>query len=299
MAEQEQYVSLNPDDAVAGGFMSDVDADIVKARFEETTYGGASAPTCALIIGFQKADDTEVREQIYSCGPLSKYTPSEDGTRLVPQSGQKGLSKQSNAYQLLASLVNAGWPKTGDRGLAMDISIIEGSNVHLDEITIAREFKDQPEKKAKPIAVVTKINAFPWDASKQSAGGPGKPKGAKAAAPTQKASAGAKAPAAPAASTGADAAVIDAFAKGVVLDEVIAAKGAVGKAKLVQAGFKAKYGDGDGQVPVAKKPLVVQKLGADSFLNAGAAEGLWAYDGTQVTQEVDVAQALLDGLRGE
>lgn len=298
MAEDTQgFVSLNPDDAVAGGFMSDVDADIVKARFEETTYGGRKDPSCALIVGYQKADDSEVREQIYSCGPLSKYTPSEDGTRLVPQGGQKGLSKQCNAYHFLLSLINAGWPKTGDRSLTVDISTIEGASVHLDEIVIARDFKDQADSKPKPIAVVSKINSFPWEASKQPAGGPGKAKGA--SKPTAKSTAGGKAPSAPAAASGEDAAAIDTFARTVVLEAVIAEKGAVGKAKLVQYGFKAKYGDGDGQVPAAKKPLVVQKLGADAFLNAVAAEGLWEYNGQQVTQDVEMAQTLLDGLRGE
>lgn len=300
MADQEQFVSLNPDDATAGGFMADVDADIVKARFEETTYGGNADPSCALIIGYQKAGDDEVREQIYSCGPLTKYTPSEDGTRLVPQGGQKGLSKQSNAYQLMLSLMNAGWPKTGDRSLAFDISVIEGANVHLDEIVIQREFKDQPDRKPKPIAVVSKINVFPWDAAKATAaGGPGKPKGVATPKPTAKSTAGGKAPTAPAAASSEDAAAIDTFARTVVLDALISGKGEVKKAQLVQLGFKAKYGTDAGQVPVAKKSLVVQKLGADAFLNAGAAEGYWEYDGTKVSADVEVAQSMLSMLRGE
>lgn len=291
MTDNQVYVSINPDDAVSGGFLADRDATIRKARFEETTYGGRSNPTIALIVGYELDGDDEIREQIYSVGPTEKYTTTEDGSRLVPQGGQKGISKQSNAYHYLVSAINAGWPKVGDRALTFDVSVLEGANVHLDEITIQREFKDQggEARKPKPIAVITKINSFPWDADKQPAGGPGKAKGgaAKAAAPTAKST---KAPAAPAATPAVDPGTADLLARTIVLDAIVAGGGSVAKPALIQAGFKAKYDD------AKLKPVVVQKVGADGFLNAGVADGLWEYDGAKVTADVETAKTMRDAI---
>lgn len=291
MNDQQQYVSLNPDDAVSGGFLSDRDATIRKARFEETTYGGRSNPSMALIIGYELDGDEELREQIYSVGPVEKYTTSEDGSRLVPQGGQKGISKQCNAYQFIVSLINNGWPKSGDRAIGADISVIEGANVHLDEITIQREFKDDPTKKAKPIAVVTKINTFPWDAPAATApGGPGKAKAAKTG--SQKSSAGSKAPGGATAAASAANPEVEQLAQRIVLEAGVAAGGTVPKATVIQSAFKYKFEN------AALKPGVLAKVGSDPFLNAGQEAGLWAYDGKQILVDVESAPALLDAMNG-
>jgi len=290
--EQEQFVSLRPEDMVSGGFLADLDVIIRKARFEETTYGGKADATCALIVGYERPDDDEIREQIYSVGPLTKYTPNADGTRLIPQGGQKGINKTCNAALFLTSLWNAGWPQQGDKSIGLDVSILEGAHVHVDEVAPpARNFKDGEKRDAKNIVVVTKINHFPWDAPKDG----GKAKGPKAGG-SQKATAGGKVPqgaGAPTASVpagGVDDTDVDTFAKRLVLQTLIEQKGSIAKPKLIQIGFKAQH---------PKKPVVVQKLGSDPFLQAGAAEGLWAYDGTTVSQDVETATAAMEMLAAQ
>jgi hypothetical protein len=293
MADQkEQYVSLRPEDAVAGGFLADLDVIIRKARFEETTYRGTRDASCALIIGYEKPDDDELREQIYSVGDLTKYTPSEDGTRLVPQGGQKGISKTCNAYIFLTSLWNNGWPQQGDKSIGIDISILEGAHVHVDEVPPpARKFKEGEQRgEAKNIVVVTKINHYPWEAPKEAA--KGKASGAKTGGTGQKSTAQGKAPQgapAAAATSSEDAAAIDVFAQRLVLQSIIEGGGTIAKPKLVQVAFKAQH---------PKKPVIVQKLGSDPFLNAGAEAGLWSYDGTTVSQDVETATAAMEMLAG-
>lgn len=117
MAPEAAGSLFDPDTFGAGGFLDDVDVEIIAA----SVVTGADTPmkdtdavgqTFIKTIYKQLADDAaEDRDEYYAVGPIDKFTPSKDGSRVVYEVGTK-MNKGRKAAMLMASLLNAGLNKT-------------------------------------------------------------------------------------------------------------------------------------------------------------------------------------------
>jgi hypothetical protein len=203
MADQV-FASLNPDDAVQGGLLSDITVEIIKSRFALWDYAG-TLPDPALAIHWEGKDtttgeDLDINYWAFGKEAAKDWTPSEDGRHLVSVSSTPTLKKGSNGILLMESLINSGWPK--DR-LGGDASVFEGAVVHLARVPAPNRagLEKRPRADGKDygpptILLVDRIDKFPWEKSKPGAGasaagkpGPAagsKPPGAPAGKPSSK-----------------------------------------------------------------------------------------------------------------
>lgn len=273
MAEAAR-VSFLPSDAVVGGSLSDVDARVHKARFASWDYRGKSDAVCALLVtylpdGYELEDEDAIPEhytQAYSCGPLDKYTPSDDGTYVIAAGSAKGFNKQSNVIMFLTALVNKGFPEA-ELG-KNDISVLDGMRVHLVQVSQPKRegLKSDGGDKDKNIVLIDKILEMP-----------GEKPAAAAAAPAKKAAAKPKAAAAASAGPAVSAAapeIVEA-AQGAIMQIVSENGGKATKAEIAGKIFKTLAGETD----TARKNAIIQAAYKDDTLKSGP----WQFDGTTVT----------------
>lgn len=280
MTGEQNRVSFLPSDQVVGGSLSDVDAIIHKARFETFNYRGKSDPVCALLVTYlPKGVEVDLDDipdhytQAYSCGPLDKYTPSEDGKYVIAASSAKGFNKSSNVAMFFTALVNKGFPveKLG----AGDISCLDGMDVHLVQVSQPKREGlkgggDDEKGGPKGIVLIDRINALPGE-------------GTAAAAPAtetkKKASGGAKAAAgqaaAPSGKVSASDPEIVGAAQATIAQLAMTKGGKITKAEIAGLIFKAL----DGETDPARKNAIIQAAYMDATLKAGP----WTFDGTTVS----------------
>src|SRR5262245_43883094 len=107
MAEQE-YLSLEPEDFVQGGLLSDVDVEFSDLQFCGWDYNGAVPEeilavkaTLRVLDDKGKPDPQSETDQFWSAGgPFSEVGTSEDGYKLIPSATKNGLTKGSNFHHL-------------------------------------------------------------------------------------------------------------------------------------------------------------------------------------------------------
>lgn len=277
MTTDPNRVSLLPSDAVVGGALGDIDATIERARFGAWDYRGKADPTCALLVTFRpKGNEDETLPdhytQAYSCGPLEKYTPSDDGTYVIASGSAKGFNKSSNVIMFLTALLNKGYPEA-ELG-KNDISLLDGMEVHLVQVSQPKRegLRDQPAE-AKSITLIDRIIAMPGEGSGAKA-----PAGAKTApAAKAKVAPATKAPATTAKAKGPSASDPDivASAHSHIMAIVLENGGKATKAEIAGKIFKALASESD----VAVKNATIQAAYKDETLKSGP----WSFDGTTVT----------------
>jgi hypothetical protein len=154
--------SLNPNDAVQGGLLSDADIIIDSALFTLFDYNGTQAPSPALRVQFKDGDD-KLHEQHYSAGKSENFVPSEDGRKLLLTGTATALNTGSNVYKFLKSLVDSGFPI---EKLMDDIGVIVGTRAHVIQVANPAERGEQKlDKNGRPktTLLVTKILALPGE----------------------------------------------------------------------------------------------------------------------------------------
>lgn len=285
MVAATERVSLLPKDAVVGGSLSDVDAVIYKARFASWDYRGKQAAVCALLVTYIPAgqefeDEASIPDhftQAYSCGPLDKYTPSDDGTYVIPAGSAKGFNKSSNVVAFLTALVNKGFPE--DRLAQSDISLLDGMGVHLVQVTQPKRegLKGGGEGEAKGIVLIDKILNLPGEAAAPAAA----PAAAKPAATGGKIGGGTKPAAAAKAPAAGKVSASDP-------DIIAAAQAAIMQIVSQEPGQKATKATIAGKIfkvvdepDTARKNAIIQAAYKDDTLKTGP----WNFDGTTVSIE--------------
>jgi len=228
-----------------------------KCRFTLFNYtkkdGTVVATTTAAEIAY-KDDDGQEFVQNYSVGDPERFLPSEDGKTLVQVGASEALSKSSNFYLLINSLINAGFP---ENKLSDDISTLDGLytyNIGLPEpkrAGLQRAVAEGEVQREKVISVPSQVLRLPWEKGK------GKP--------------AAKAPAAATEEEGNDE---DATAK--TLDFVanhLDEEGNTTRQKLAVAVFKelAKDPDKDAIAGLIFKPEFAATLLANGYTVSGEA----------------------------
>ena len=164
-------VSIRPSDFVEGGAVP-VDRNLLwrECRFNLFDYGGKAPATTAAKVVYVD-DDGQEFEQQYSVGDPERFMPSQDGKTLVAVGVAMALSKSSNFYLLINSLINAGFP---ENKLSEDLSTLDGLytyNIGLPEPKRAGLAKavasDQTREKI--ISVPSQILRLPWEKGKGAA----------------------------------------------------------------------------------------------------------------------------------
>lgn len=278
---EDARVSFLPKDAeVGGGSLSDVDAKIVKARFAPFDYNGKVSPAvCALLVTYlPKGMEVEEGEELpwyltaaYSCGPLDKYTATEDGTGVIAAGSAKGFNKQSNVMTFFTALVNKGFPEaTLAKG---DISVLDGMEVHL--VQVAQQKREglkgsNSGDDPKGIVLIDKILAMPGEVATPKPKAADKPATEKKAAADKPKTTGA----APKALSASSPEIIEA-AHAAIMQIVSENGGKATKAEIAGKIFKLLAGEPD----VARKNAIIQAAYKDETLESGP----WTFEGTTVT----------------
>ena len=181
----ERGVSINPEDFSKGGILNDVDVEFLETRFmtgedaAEQTDEMAKYPNLEetlFLAALLKTQDGD-QWQYWSSGKLEYFEPSKDGHRAIPVGSSEKLSDSCNAYTLLASIVNAGYPR--DK-FTDDLSIFDGMLAHVIRVEQKkRAGLDSEDGKARTVLTVESIlEPFPWDGGKKRKGKASKAKAA-------------------------------------------------------------------------------------------------------------------------
>lgn len=179
----EERVSLNPEDAIAGGLLDDVLMKWDKVRFKTWTYPKTKIEVVTLHIVMTDTETGEENDQQYwSMGSVADWAPSSDGTGLVPIGTRKQLINSTNGMLLLSSLANCGFEM--DK-VKHDISALDGLVAHMIRVPapkrsgIAREKRKAADGSEydDTILIVDEITKMPWE-KETPAGAPGKKKAA-------------------------------------------------------------------------------------------------------------------------
>ena len=169
----------------------------VKGNYQYTNRDGMPVgnPACVLEL-HTTGDDGDQRTQLYSAGPATSFTSSQDGTQIIPLGASRALSKQSNLGILLTELSGCGFPA---EQFGSDLrAIFQGLYAFFDQKEQPQRpgLQQTPEQAARGpryISVPTKIHNLPWDAAtspqasrigQQSASGMGSPMGGPGSAPS-------------------------------------------------------------------------------------------------------------------
>ncbi len=166
-------VGFRPGDFVEGGVVP-VDRNLLweKVRFVLFNYtkkdGTVVATTTAAEVSY-KDDGGQEFVQDYSVGDPERFIPSRDGKTLEAIGESQALSKSSNFYLLINSLINAGFPESK---LSEDISLLDGLytyNIGLPEpkrVGLVRQATEGEQVRERVISVPSQILRLPWEKGK-------------------------------------------------------------------------------------------------------------------------------------
>jgi hypothetical protein len=166
--------SLRPSDAVeGGGLLDNVDVTWTKCLFEMWDYNGTQPASPAFKVEMEM-EDGDKAGQYFSCGKAEDWSPSQNGSKLIPIGGAQKLNKASNFMILLDSLVKADFPE--DK-IGEEATVFEGLECHMVRVPAPKRPGLAP---AKPRAdgrtyertnfVVDVIHKLPWDKGAGSSG---------------------------------------------------------------------------------------------------------------------------------
>ncbi len=178
-----------------GGFLNDVDVTVMEAR----VVTGADSPfkenvdshsRTYVAITFQPdGEDTEPRDEYYGIGPLEKFSPSKDKTRVIAE-GEARPNKNAKFSLFIKSLIAAGFNRA-ELPKDASVSFLVGQRFHviqtgMPEMKGGKELKDKDgnEIKGKVVLVqaILEAKAVKGTKAKPAAAAKSKPAAAAAAA---------------------------------------------------------------------------------------------------------------------
>lgn len=159
-------VSFKPEDfAEGGGLLDNVDVTFKEVRFVMFDYNGKSPEASPALKALLATADGQM-EQYWSAGQAKDWTPSKDGTKLVSVGSAKQLSKSSNFFIFIKSLIDSGFP--ADK-ISDDCSVFDGLQAHVVRIPAPKRdglAKSGDKKYEDKILTVDQIIKLPWEADK-------------------------------------------------------------------------------------------------------------------------------------
>ncbi len=185
--EEEKGASMKPSDAVEGGGLFQGIVTWRSPKFEMCDYvrkdGSVANTALAFHPDLEDEDGIIHNQDFWTVG--EGWTPSKDGTKLIPPRKGASLSKTCNFILLMNSLVEAKFPE--DK-MEDDASIYEGMKCDMVR-QVAPERKGLVKKEKRyddSVLVVDSIITLPWEAEEKGKGS-GKGKGTESDALTEKA----------------------------------------------------------------------------------------------------------------
>jgi hypothetical protein len=149
-------------------------------RWEEFDYGGrVQLPVKAFSLAIDLYDAAGRQyTQNWTCGDVSKFRPSEDGKSVQFVGSADSLPANSNAYELLVSLVNNGYPVTKLQASGMECNLAKADLEDIEVELVAKVMDRQglaPRVDANGAAarpattlVARQLVHLPWDTTTQS-----------------------------------------------------------------------------------------------------------------------------------
>jgi hypothetical protein len=174
--------TLRPSDASAtGGFLEDVEGDIVESKFEQWDYNGKQpVPVTAIYwkVAYENNNgEAAEAEQRWKVANVKDFVPSKDGLTLLQVGKRETLMQNTNGMALLESVVNAGFPEddlVNDEGI--DASVFTGMRVQFGNEALPK--MEGVDTKGKTRIIVVDIISMPGEEKETK----GKDKKGKAAA---------------------------------------------------------------------------------------------------------------------
>lgn len=274
-------ISLNPKKFSAGTFLEEGVYEFTKCRWASNDYGGAASKP-ALVFETTLVDvDGEEKVQFWSAGDLSNFAPTEDGSDIVQVGQRATLSQSSNVYELLKSMLDAGFPEDKFDEIGSRANGYNGLRAYI----ILRDQKPRTGRGIEPapvsttgadgerkrqIPVVRSIERLPWEAPAAGTVPAAAPKPAAAPRPSSAPPAvAAPAPTPASAASSADEEELDNIASSIIFTVLGDNGGRVGRAKLVQPALNnPDY--------AAIRPGLMKRLSG----NWAAERGLIKFEGT-------------------
>lgn len=149
---EQQAVSFNPADAVAGGsLIDDTEATLVSLRSCMFDYNGKApqaVPALHAVWQYLVDGHPQVAHEYYSAGDAKNLAPSGDGRQLIPVGSQGGLNDNCNAYKLMVSFINGGFPATS---IGRDLGVFDGARCYVKRVPQPKV--QGAQKDSKPLLV--------------------------------------------------------------------------------------------------------------------------------------------------
>jgi len=198
MAEQELVaLSMDPDDFIRGGLLSDVDVEFTGAVYCVWDYGGKVNPgvesVLALRCTMKDMESGEEMDQYWSAGNASNFTILDENGVVCLDEGvsiasttKAGVNDSSNIFHLFRSLKQHGFKR--ELLVSFKSSCLIGLQAHVvrDAAPKRPGLKQEPaqEGREKTILVVSKIIRLPGEKTKKKKAPTKKAAGATTAAAT-------------------------------------------------------------------------------------------------------------------
>lgn len=183
-------ISLNPNDAVAGGLLDDVTAKWSNCRFQMYDYDGKAPKVPAFAFDLVDPESgEEIGSQYYKAGNADNVQPTSDGKGIEPIPGKTGsINNKSRFFQLAVSLKNAGMDDEKFSKFTDDCSILNGLIAHMaQEPALSKPLVEKKRQDGtvfeSTVLVVNSVKKWPWEKTSgaaTAAAGKGKGKGAAA-----------------------------------------------------------------------------------------------------------------------
>lgn len=287
---EQQAVSFNPADAVAGGsLIDDTEAVLVSLRSCMFDYNGKApqaVPALHAVWQYMVDGHPQVAHEYYSAGDAKNLAPSADGRQLIPVGTQGGLNDNCNAYKLMVSFINGGFPA---QNIGRDLGVFDGARCYVKRVPQPKV--QGAQKDSKPLLVQKYLGqgtVLPMAAQGQGTGVPSMGQGVAAGyaqptpqqapamgyanpAPTPQVAPVGAAPVAAVAGGAAPNPLHDK-AVGALMSLLMSKGGALPKAQIPALAFTALASDPD-------RNVLVQMIFSDAFLAAGP----WKFDGATVS----------------
>lgn len=158
-------ISLELDAFIQRGLISDVDVTFTNVRTGWFTYPGTQTVTAALLADLVTADGNKV-EQVWSAG--ADVQPDATGRLFLPTDATKSpaLANSSNVFELIQSLMNAGFPK--GRLQSGDVKTLDGLQAHVirkatDRAGLEPKKDKRGQDQKNTVMIVSAILKLPWE----------------------------------------------------------------------------------------------------------------------------------------
>lgn len=271
------FVSLNPDNAVQGGLIDDIDVEITDALAVMWDYNGQQAAGPALAVEFTDVNGAQ-HIQYYSCGKAEDWVAHESGEGFVPVSGKTGFNNNTNINMFMDSLVKAGFPK---EYLTGNVKVIIGTKGHvLQHITERKGLIRTGKNADRPSSVllISKITELPAGIGTGMGTGQAETQAtATATGKTTAATAGKANGAATTAAAQAGGNDLDSELQGYLMEALVETP-VIEKKEIVKIVFKKATEAGKA---AADRNKAVIRAGQQDFLNSLPAVGI-SYTGTEI-----------------